>query len=262
MKRVNFMLGTWTAAVLAFLYLPIFVLVIYSFNKSRLNILWEGFTLQWYGAIWHDTVLVESLKNSLFVAFWTTLISVPLGTAGAWLLYRYRFPSLRLLNTLIFVPMIVPEIILGISLLIFFATINRNFNLLSLGFVTVIISHVTFCFPFVLVAVEARLAGLDPSLEEAALDLGATPFQAFRLVIIPYLLPAIISGALMAFTLSMDELIVTWFTCGPASKTLPIAIFDKVRVGVNPSINAISTLFIIGTATLVLAAEYIRKLNR
>jgi spermidine/putrescine transport system permease protein len=177
-------------------------------------------------------------------------------------MYRFKYPFHRLLSTLIFVPMIVPEIIMGVSLLIFFATVNRFFNLLPLGFVTVIISHVTFCFPFVLIAVQARLAGLDPALEEAAMDLGATPIQAFLKVIVPYLLPAIISGALMSFTLSMDELIVTWFTRSPATTTLPIEIFGRVRRGLDPSLNAISTLFILTTAAAVPAAEYLRKLNR
>ena len=152
--------------------------------------------------------------------------------------------------------MVIPEILMGVSLLIFFATAH-----VTLGFATVIISHVTFCFPFVLVAVQARLAGLDPSLEEAAMDLGATPFQAFRLVVVPYLMPAIISGALMSFTLSMDELIVTYFTYGPSSVTLPIKIFGEVKKGLNPMLNAISAIFIVATAVLVVIANSINRVR-
>lgn len=260
MKLVNLFLGGWTGLVLAFLYLPILLLIVYSFNSSRLAIVWEGFTFQWYRDLWSELVrhladerrstLIESMNNSLIIAAFTTVFSVVLGTLGGWLLYRYRFPALKSITTLVFIPMIIPEIIMGISLLVFFKTIE-----FELGFTTVIISHVTFCFPFVLIAVQARLAGLDPSLEEAAMDLGATPVQAFRLVMIPYLLPAIVSGALMSFTLSLDELIVTYFTRGPKSETLPIKVFGMAKVGLNPMLNTISTVFIVLTALLVILAE-------
>ncbi len=183
------------------------MLVLFSFNQSKLNIVWTGFTFDWYASLWSDTVLVRALQNSLIVAVFTTLISLVLGTAGAWLLYRYRYRAAALLETLSFLPMIVPEVILGVSLLILFVTIG-----LQLGYTTIVISHVTFCFPFVMASVQARLAGLDPALEEAALDLGATPLQAFTKVLVPYLMPAIVSGGLMSFTLSLDELIVTYFT--------------------------------------------------
>lgn len=261
--------------VFLFLYLPIALLIIYSFNQDRLNVRWTGFTFEWYSKLWGDKRLLESTKNSLIIAGWTTAISTVMGTIGGWLLHRYVWPLRQALRTLVFFPMIVPEIIMGISLLIFFALANTFGNRmlmsagvdpaifsLGLGHTTVVISHVTFCFPFVLIAVQARLAGLDASLEEAAMDLGATPFQAFRLVIIPYLLPAIIAGALMSFTLSMDELIVTYFTTGPQSQTLPITIFGRVKKGLNPSLNAISTLFIVGTAVLVVAIEYMRRWRR
>jgi spermidine/putrescine transport system permease protein len=267
MKLVNKLLGSWTVLTLVFLYLPIVLLVVYSFNDSKLNVVWEGFTFKWYGQLWGDFVahlreeksspLIESFNNSLIIAAITTFFSVILGTAGAWLLYRYKFPALRSITTLIFIPMIIPEIIMGISLLIFFKTVD-----LELGFTTVIISHVTFCFPFVLIAVQARLAGVDPSLEEAAMDLGATPLKAFFLVMVPYLLPAIISGALMAFTLSLDELIVTYFTRGPKSATLPIQVFGMAKVGLNPILNTISTVFIAFTAIFVVCGEWIKKFNR
>ncbi len=254
MKTVQRLLGFWTVLVMIFFYLPIAILIGYSFNTSRLNIVWEGFTLDWYAAIWRDRVLVASLYNSLYVAVVTTVLSVVLGTGGAWLLFRYRFPGVRLLNTLVFIPMIIPEVIMGVSLLIFFVAVQ-----LELGYATIIISHVTFCFPFVMVAVQARLAGLDPSLEEAAQDLGATPFQAFRKILVPYLAPAIISGALMSFTLSLDELIVTYFTASAGTRTLPLEIFGRVKKGLDPTLNAISTVFILSTVVLVVATELLKK---
>lgn len=257
MKRVNWILAVWTALVMAFFYLPIAILIGFSFNTSRLNILWEGFTLEWYAAIWRDRVLVGTLENSLIVAAVSTVLAVVLGTGGAWLLYRYRFPGVRLWQTLIFIPMIIPEVIMGVSLLILFVVVS-----LELGYATIIISHVTFCFPFVMVAVQARLAGLDPALEEAAMDLGATPAGAFRKVLVPYLMPAIVSGALMSFTLSLDELIVTYFTASAGTRTLPLEIFGRVKKGLDPTLNAISTVFILSTVVLVIATELLKRRSR
>jgi len=251
------LLGAWTATVLVFLYLPIAVLVAYSFNASRLNVVWEGFTFAWYRGVWANTPLLHSAQNSLVVACVSTVLSVGLGTLGAWLLHRYRFRGAGGIETLAAIPMVMPEILMGISLLIFFAAAG-----MPLGFTTVIIGHVTFSFPFVLVAVQARLRGLDPALEEAALDLGATPAQAFRLVIVPCLRPAIVAGALMAFTLSWDELIVTFFTTSAASATLPIKVFGMAKVGLNPMLNALSTIFVIATVAFVAFSAYVRKLAR
>jgi spermidine/putrescine transport system permease protein len=250
------LLGAWTFLVMVFLYLPIAILVGFSFNSSRLNILWEGFTLKWYGAVWNDTVLLRSLFNSLYIASITTVLSVALGTTGAWVLHRYRFRGARLWQTLVYVPMLVPEVIMGVSLLILFSSLS-----FTTGFTTVIISHVTFCFPFVMVAVQARLAGLDPAFEEAAMDLGATPAVAFRKVLVPYLMPAIVTGALLSFSLSLDELIVTYFTAGAGSRTLPLEIFGRVKKGLDPTLNAISTVFIVFTVVLVVATELLKRRN-
>ena len=256
MKVVTRLLGVWMGFVLLFFYLPIAVLVLFSFNESKLNIVWTGFTLDWYASLWHDTVLVRALQNSLIVAVFTTLISLVLGTAGAWLLHRYRYRAASLLETLAFLPMIVPEVILGVSLLILFVTIG-----VQLGYTTIVISHVTFCFPFVMASVQARLAGLDPALEEAALDLGATPVQAFTKVLVPYLMPAIVSGGLMSFTLSLDELIVTYFTASAGTRTLPLEIFGRVKKGLDPSLNAISTVFIVVTVLALVITEVVRRRN-
>jgi len=274
---MNLLLGSWTGLVLAFLYIPIILLVIFSFNDSQMNLHWEGFTTKWYVKMANDTPLMEGLKNSLVIAAITTALSVVIGTIGAWLLHRYTYPFRKTMNMLIFIPMAIPEIIMGISLLILFSIgLGWLEHLQELpnapawftdlefrpGLVTVIIAHTTFCFPFVLVAVQARLAGVDPCLEEAAMDLGATPFRAFWHVMVPYMLPAIISGALMAFTLSMDEIIISSFTAGPDSQTLPLKIFGKVKKGLDPSLNAISTVFIIATAVFVVASECLKRSSR
>ncbi len=257
LKLLQWGLGTWTALVFAFLYLPIGVLIAYSFNTSRLNIRWEGFTFQWYERLATNEPILRALQNSLIIAAVTTVASVVIGTAGAWILHRYRFRFSGTIQTLVCLPMVMPEIVMGISLLVLFTVLT-----LPLGFTTVIIAHITFCFPFVLVAVQARLQGIDPALEEAALDLGATPFQAFWLVIVPALKPAILSGALMAFTLSLDELIVTFFTANAATRTLPLQVFGLAKTGLNPMLNALSAVFIVMTIALVLFSEHLRRLAR
>lgn len=248
-------LAGWTALVFAFLYLPILVLVGYSFNTSKLNIVWEGFTLRWYAELFSNTPLMRTFKNSLIIATVSTLLAVLIGTTGAWLLHRYRYRFSRVIQVLVCVPMVMPEIVMGISLLVFFTVAQ-----IELGFTTVILAHTTFCFPFVLVAVQARLQGLDPALEEAALDLGATPWRAFWLVIVPCLRPAVVSGALMAFTLSMDELIISIFTAAPDSRTLPMQVFGMAKVGLNPMLNALSAIFVVTTAAFVLFTEHLRRM--
>ncbi|MBI3882624.1 MAG: ABC transporter permease [Verrucomicrobia bacterium] len=244
----------WTLLVLVFLYAPIAVLVAGSFNASRFGNAWEGFTLRWYGELARNQPLLDAAWNSLVIAAVTTVLSVALGTLAAWLLHRHRFPGASWLALAAASSLVTPEIIMGVSLLVLFAAFA-----VPLGFTTVIIAHTTFCFPFVMVAVQARLAGMDASLEEAALDLGATPAQAFRLVIAPCLMPAIVSGALMAFTLSLDELVVTYFTAGPDAQTLPVKILGLARVGLNPVLNAVSTVFIVTIAALVVLGEMLKR---
>ena len=271
MRLVDMLCAGWTGMVFLFLYIPIILLVVYSFNASELSFIWGGFSFEWYGKLWRNTALIDAAQNSVMIASVTTVFSVILGTLGAWLLYRYKFPALRSLGTLIFIPMVIPEVIMGVSLLILFTVLATPLNAwlatfteayFENGFATIIIAHTTFCFPFVFVAVQARLAGVDPCLEEAAMDLGAPPMKAFWLVMVPYLLPAIISGALMSFTLSMDEVIVTFFVSGPGSQTLPLKVFGLAKRGLDPSLNAVSTVFILVTAALVVLADRMRKLHR
>ena len=241
--------------VFAFLYLPITLLVVFSFNSSRLNIRWEGFSTKWYEALFSNKVLITAFENSLIVAVVTTILSTLLGTLGAWMLHRYRFPFQRALGLLIFIPMVMPEVLMGVSLLVLFV----QFLNLPLGFTTLVISHTTFCFPFVLVGVQARLQGLDPFLEEAAMDLGATPIKAFWKVIVPYLMPAIVAGALMSFTLSFDEYIVSVFTTGSQSQTLPLKIYGMAKVGLNPQLNALSALFIAATIMVAIVSHTLAR---
>jgi spermidine/putrescine transport system permease protein len=245
----------WTIGILAFLYLPIALLVVFSFNSSRLNIQWEGFSTQAYFSLISNKVLVTAFQNSLIVASVTTILSTVLGTLGAWMLHRYRFPFRHALGLLIFVPMVMPEVLMGVSLLVLFVQVLK----IPLGFTTLIIAHTTFCFPFVLVGIQARLQGLDPSLEEAAMDLGATPFQAFRKVILPFLMPAIVVGAMMAFSLSLDEYIVSVFTSGAQSQTLPLKVYGMAKVGLNPQLNALSTIFIAATIAFALGSHFLGK---
>lgn len=246
--------AVWTVLVLVFFHAPIALLIVYSFNNARFGIAWHGFTTRWYADLFRNEMLLRALQNSLLIASVATVLAVALGTLGAWLLHRYRFPGSRAIALLVFVPMAIPEVLMGVSLLLLFVALK-----MQLGFATTILAHTTFCFPFVLIAVQARLDGLDPHLEEAALDLGARPWQAFARVILPQLAPAIFSGALMAFALSMDEYIVTSFTAGPSSQTLPLKIFGMVKTGLNPQLNALSALFVAATVLLVIARKVFEK---
>ncbi len=250
----QWLFGGWTALVFAFLYIPIILLIVFSFNESKLGIRWTGFTTKWYGALIENEALIHAFQNSLIVAVFTTLFATLLGTIGAWLMFRYRFPARRALGLLIFIPMVMPEVLMGVSLMALFVQVK-----FSLGYAAMIIAHTTFCFPFVLVSVQARLEGLDPALEEAAMDLGATPIQAFWKVIVPYLMPAIISGALMSFTLSFDEYIVSVFLTDASSQTLPLKVYGMAKKGLSPELNALSTLFVFGTLLLVLASQLIQR---
>ena len=251
---VRWLGGGWTVLVFAFLYLPIVLLVLFSFNQTKSGFQWEGFTLKWYRELFHNQVLLQAFGNSLLIGLGSTFLATVLGTLGAWMLYRYRFSIHRTLEAFIFVPMIMPEILMGVSLLVLFVILNFH-----LGYLTVMIAHVTFTFPFVLVGMQARLQGMDPSLEEAAMDLGATPWQAFCRVILPYLMPAIASGALLAFSLSLDDYIVTVFVTGAESQTLPLKVYGMVRVGLNPQLNALSALGIVLTMVLVFASERLQQ---
>jgi spermidine/putrescine transport system permease protein len=252
----GFWLWYGTMLVYAFLYLPLAVVVIFSFNDSRLNAEWVGFTLEWYERLAGNAAMLQAAANSLLIALTASAIATVLGTMAGIAIHRYR-P--RLLPALVITPVAMPEILLGVSLLVFF--LNSAKPLLAalgiafdLGLVTVVIAHITFCIGFVAIIVRARLAGTDESIFEAARDLGATPWQTFRLVTLPLILPGVIAGALMSFTLSIDDFVITFFTSGVGTKTLPLEIYTMIKVAVTPEVNAISTLLMVLTLGMILVA--------
>lgn len=233
--------------VYAFLYAPLVVVVAYSFNDSRLNAEWVGFTLDWYRKLFRNEEMLIAARNSLVIGLVVSAVSTVLGTMAGFALYRYRT---RLLPVLVLAPIAIPEILMGVSLLLFFVLVG-----ITLGMVSIMLSHIAFCVGFVAIVVRARLAGMDESLTEAARDLGATPWQAFRLVTLPLIMPGVVAGALMAFTLSIDDFVITFFTAGVGASTLPLQIYTMVKISVTPEVNAVSTLLMLLTLALILIAS-------
>ena len=247
MRRRRF--GLWLAAGFgyAFLYLPLVIVIAYSFNDSRLNAEWVGFTLNWYRTLFHDDDMIFAAGNSLLIATAASFVSTVLGTAAGVAMHRY--PT-RLLSFLVLAPIAIPEILMGVSLLIFFVLIN-----FTLGLVSVALAHIAFCIGFVAIVVRARLAGMDESLTEAARDCGATPWNAFRYVTLPLIMPGVIAGALMAFTLSIDDFVITFFTAGAGTITLPLQIYSMIKIAVTPEVNAVSSLLMLLTLALIIIAS-------
>jgi len=230
----------------AFLYLPILILIVYSFNESRLVTVWSGFSVKWYGELFNDNQLMDAAWTSLQLAFYTACASVVLGTMAALVMTRLRrFPGKTVFGGMITAPLVMPEVITGLSLLLLFVFVGDLFGTpLSRGMTTIWIAHVTFCVAFVTVVLSSRLSELDRSLEEAAMDLGANRFKVFFVITLPIIAPALVSGWLLAFTLSLDDLVIASFVSGPSSTTLPMKVFSSVRLGVSPKINALATLLI------------------
>ncbi|WFU71722.1 ABC transporter permease subunit [Bradyrhizobium sp. CB2312] len=242
---------------LAFLYLPILILVIYSFNASRLVTVWGGWSLRWYREFLNDRAMIEAAWMSLRVAVASATIATLLGTLAAVALSRgERFRGRTLFSGMLYAPLVMPEVITGLSLLLLFVALNAE-----RGFWTVTIAHTTLTMCFVAVVVQSRLGSLDRSLEEAAMDLGCNPVRAFVSVTLPLIAPAIVAGWMLAFTLSLDDLVIASFTTGPGSATLPIRIYSEVRLGVKPEINAICTLVIGLIAVVIVIASLASKLS-
>jgi len=248
------MLALYAVAFYAFLHLPLVILAVFSFNSSRFT-LWEGFSLRWYQAAFQDAQLAEAAANSLIIAVVATLVSTVIGTLCAYGLWKRSAPAL---SSSLYLSLVTPEIVMGVSLLAFFQWMFRSLRL-QLGLHTVILAHVAFSLAYVAIVVLARLRTLDPTLEEAALDLGATEWGAFRRITLPLLGPGIAAAALLAFTVSFDDYVITSLVAGVDSETLPMVIYAMARRGANPAINAISTLIVCGLAALVLASEKLRK---
>jgi spermidine/putrescine transport system permease protein len=250
----RFALVTITLFTFAFLYVPIAVLIIFSFNSARTGATWQSFTLQWYERVFSNARILEAAANSLIVAVLSTLGAVVIGTLMAMAMERYRFRGKAAWDGLLYLPVIVPEIVMGISLLIFFAAVN-----LSRGVITLVISHIAFCMPFVYLTMRARLADFDRSVEEAAQDLGANEWITFRRITLPLLMPGIISSALLAFTLSLDDFVISFFVTGVGSQTLPVYIWGQIRKGITPEINAISALMLVLSIILVVVTQLIQR---
>lgn len=249
-------LAEWMYLLLiyGFLYLPILVLIVYSFNDSKYSLEWRGLTWQWYQNLFDDPDLLQTALNSALIATLSATVATAIGAMAAVAIHRYAFFGKPLLNALLFVLMMTPDIVMGIALLILFASLS-----LPLGFWTLLLAHITFNIPFVVVTVLSRISGFDPHLIEAARDLGATEFQTFRRVILPLLAPAVVAGWLLSFTLSMDDVMVSFFVTGPSFEILPLKIYSMVRLGVTPEINALCTIMLGVTLSMILIAQLLLR---
>jgi len=255
MKRMSWFNTVSLTLGFAFLYVPMLILVIYSFNESKLVTVWAGFSTKWYGELMQNEAFLNAAWVTIKVAVISSSIATVLGTMAAYVLVRGgRFMGRTLFSGMIYAPLVMPEVITGLSLLLLFIGIG-----LDRGVMTIVLAHTTFSMCYVSVVVSSRLVTFDRSLEEAALDLGCSPSEAFRLVTLPIIAPAVISGWLLAFTLSLDDLVIASFTSGPAATTLPIKIYSAVRLGVSPEINALSTLMIAIVTIGVLTASLVNK---
>ena len=251
MRRLRIL---YAILVYVFLYLPLGVMVVYSFNASRFSMAWKGLTLDWYVKLFSNTALMQAALNSLLVAAVAATCSSILGTLIAMALQRWRFPSRKVIHTSLFVMMMSPDIVIGISLLVLFMALS-----LPLGFWTLLMAHVTLCVPFVSITVYARLLGFDPHVVEAARDLGAGEYKVFRYVVLPMVFPAVLAGWFLSFTLSIDDVIISFFNTGPTFEVLPLRIYSMVRLGLKPEVNALCAIMILITAVAVFVSQRFLK---
>lgn len=243
--------------VLLFLYVPLAVLFAFSFNDSKYSIAWKGFTLKWYEALLNNQQLLDAALNSLLLAVIAATIATVIGTLGAIAMYRYRFRGRASLAGMLYVLLLTPDIVLAISLLCLFILLG-----ISLGFTSLVLSHVTFCLPFTIVTVYARLSGFDNRILEAARDLGASEFTAIRRVLLPLAMPAMVAGWLLSFTLSLDDVVVSYFVSGPEFEVLPLKVYSMVRLGFKPEVNALATLLFAFSLLIVLVSQWLLRERR
>ncbi len=236
--------------VYTFLYLPIGVVILFSFNSSKRNIVFEDFTFRWYRELFTNQPLLEAYGNTLTVGLCSTIIATIIGTLASYGMSKFKFRGKNVIDTLLYIPVVIPEIVLGISLLAIF-----NLSRIPMGLISLIIAHATFCIPFVVFTVNARFAGFDKSVEEAAMDLGAGRIKTFFTVTLPIILPGVISGAFLSFTLSIDDIIISFFTTGPGSNTFPLKVMELTKTGITPDVYALSTIVLIVTITLVMVSQ-------
>jgi spermidine/putrescine transport system permease protein len=239
-------LWLWINAVLlyVFLYAPIIVVIAYSFNSAKRGGPWRGFTTEWYGTLFQSAEKLSAVENTLILAVSSTAVSTVLGTLLGYGFNRYSFPGKKLFSWLMYIPVIIPDIVAAVAMLMFFAMLRNLIGLFELGLPTMIVAHITFQTPFIGIIVRSRLADMDPSIEEAAHDLGADTWQTFRHITLPLMMPGVFAGAALAFTMSIDDFVVSFFTAGPGATTLPILIYSSVKRGITPDINALATLII------------------
>lgn len=247
MKRVPLPLWLIAIALYIFLYAPIAVVIVYSFNAARHGGPWTGFTTAWYGHLLHSPEKLAAARNTLVLAAGSTAVATVLGTMLGYGLGRYRFPGKKLFSWLMYVPVVIPDIVMAVAMLLFYSLARDWLHVFRLGMTTMMIAHITFQIPFVAIVVRSRMAGMDPAIEEAAHDLGAGTWQKFTHITLPLMLPGVAAGAMLAFTLSLDDFVVSFFTTGPGATTLPILIYSSVRRGITPDINALSTLIILAS---------------
>jgi spermidine/putrescine transport system permease protein len=254
-RRLDRWLAGHSVVVYLFFYAPLFVLILFSFNDSRFVNRWAGFTLDWYRQIPEDAALMNAVRNSLIIAAVSTIISTILGTMAALALERYRrWLGKRTFDALLYLPVIIPDVTMAVMLLIFFTQVNQ-----TLGLTTIILSHIAFNISFVAIVVRARVSNLDPALEEAASDLYASRWQAFRRVTLPLIMPGVLGGALLALTLSLDDVVITSFVQGPGATPLAVEVFARIKRGVTPIINAISTLMLVASILLILGSLVVQR---
>lgn len=251
---LQFMKNTYLAMVYLFLYIPVLVLMVFSFNSSKYAIGWKGFSLKWYAELFSNAQLLDAAFNSLIIAFFSATAATILGTLTAFSLFRYDYPGKRLMHSMLFVVIMSPDIVMGVSLLILFVAAG-----MEPGFSTLLLAHITFCLPFVAVTVASRLDGFDRHIVEAAQDLGADEFAAFRHIVLPLIMPAILAGWLLSFTLSMDDVIISFFVTGPGFEILPLKIYSMVKLGVKPVVNALCTIMVSVTVLIVFISQFLLR---
>ena len=252
----NWLRWTWLLAIYAFLYLPIATLVVYSFNDSKMVTLWSGFTLHWYGDVFRDRDLMEALGLSLRIAFSSATTSVVLGTMAAFALVRFQgFRGKAMLQSMVNAPLVMPDVIVGLSLLLLLVALQRALGVPERGAMTIWLGHTVLGMAYATVVVQSRLQEMDRSLEEAALDLGARPWKVFTAITLPLISQALISAWLLTFTVSLDDVVISAFLSGPGSNTLPIVIFSRAKLGLNPSVNVIASLTVLLVGMCVLAGS-------
>ena len=259
MKRVSFPLWLSAAVLYVFLYTPIAIVIVYSFNAAKRGGPWRGFTTEWYGTIFNSPEKLSAVRNTLILAMVSTAVSTVLGTMLGYGLSRYSFPGKKLFSWLMYIPVVIPDIVAAVAMLMFFALMRDWLGLFELGLPTMIIAHITFQIPFIAIVVRSRLAGMDPAIEEAAHDLGAHTWQKFAHVTLPLMMPGVFAGAALAFTMSIDDFVVSFFTAGPGATTLPILIYSSVKRGITPDINALSTLIVLASIMGTIAVTLFQR---